>query len=345
MLIKQGTSFWYLRDQCWRGLQQMFHCTRCSCMSGPSGCSSRQRSQRERVEQWVFWDLFLCSRSGRYTYHQTGDRVIAPRKSQWSECFPCFPTSCVSVNRRYLLLIQPALEGTLAVLSRLCNIWRVDSLNWAMIKSLLALLTMLTWVHELNKPGPLWANVSRFCGTDVDTIVLASNVRLSCIFPALWSSGHTLQGTWMSLMSKGCRSSFQHGEFGIVPAFHGDDIPYYFPGNSMYLNPRVVSILASHQRAIVDQTPRFNNSEFITNSSQSFLNLVITIISKRICHTLPQWPQWMEEDGVEMLFDRTEMGVPIFELNKTCERLQNRCEWVLVTFSLLDRMADRRRGC
>jgi len=34
----------------------------------------------------------------------------------------------------------------------------------------------------------------------------------------------------------------------------------------------------------------------------------------------------MEEDAVEMLFDRTEMGVPIFELKKTYERLQNRCE-------------------
>ena len=96
-------------------------------------------------------------------------------------------------------------------------------------------------------------------------------------------------------MSKGCRSSFQQGEFGIVPAFHGDDIPYYFPGNSMYLNPRAVSILASHQSAIVDRTP-------------------------------PQWPQWMEEDAVEMLFDRTEMGVPILELKKTCDGLQNRCE-------------------
>jgi len=53
----------------------------------------------------------------------------------------------------------------------------------------------------------------------------------------------------------------------------------------------------------------------------------------------------MEEDAVEMLFNRTEMSVSIFELKKTCEGLQNRCEWVLATFSLLDRMADRRREC
>ena len=38
-----------------------------------------------------FWDLCLCPRSGQYAYHQAGDGVIAPRKSQWSKYFPCFP--------------------------------------------------------------------------------------------------------------------------------------------------------------------------------------------------------------------------------------------------------------
>jgi len=88
-----------------------------------------------------------------------------------------------------------------------------------------------------------------------------------------------------------------------------------------------VSILASHQSAIVDQTPRFNNSEF--NSSQSFLNLVITMdpnIKWDLSNTLPQWSQWIEEDPAEMLFNRTAMDVPILELKKTSERLQNRCE-------------------
>ena len=87
------SSILYLRDQCWRGLQQMFHCTRCSWMSAPS--------QRERVEQWVFWDLCLCSRSGWYAYHQTGDGVVARRKSQWNKYSS---TSWISFNRRYFLL-------------------------------------------------------------------------------------------------------------------------------------------------------------------------------------------------------------------------------------------------
>ena len=96
--------------------------------------------------------------------------------------------------------------------------------------------------------------------------------------------------------------------------------------HSMYLNPRAISILASHQSAIVDQTPRFNHSGFIDNSSQLFLNLVITMdpdIKWDLSNILPQWPQWIEEDPVEMLFNRTEMGL---ELKKTSEGLQNRCE-------------------
>ena len=45
-----------------------------------------------------------------------------------------------------------------------------------------------------------------------------------------------------------------------------------------------------------------------------------------LSNTLPQWPQWIEEDPVEMLFNRTAMDVRILELKKTSERLQKRCE-------------------
>lgn len=168
--------------------------------------------------------------------------------------------------------------------------------------------------------------MNRPCGTDVYANVLPSNVRLSCILPAPWISSQTLQGTWMSLILRGCRPSFQQGEFGVLPAFHGDDIPYYFP--QYVLVSSSCFILPSHQSAIVDQTPRFNNTEFIDNFSQSFLNFVITMdpnIKWDPSNTLPQWPQWTEENPVEMLFNRTEMGVPIFKLKKTSEHLQNRC--------------------
>jgi len=117
---------------------------------------------------------------------------------------------------------------------------------------------------------------------------------------------------------------FSTGRIRHSTTFHGNDIPYYFP--QYILESWAVSILASHQSTIVDQTPHFNNGEFTDNSIQSFLNLVITMdpnIKGDLSNTLPQWPQWMEEDAVEMPFDRTEMGVPIFELKKTCEGLQN----------------------
>ena len=86
-------------------------------MSTPSGCSDPQQSQRERVEQWVFWDLCLCSRSGRYAYHRTADGVIAPRKSQWSKHLPCFPKIHVLdlVQQEVLLAVTTSAEGTLSV--------------------------------------------------------------------------------------------------------------------------------------------------------------------------------------------------------------------------------------
>jgi len=152
--------------------------------------------------------------------------MLRPGRVNRVSVFLVFPkyTSWVSVNRRYLLLWQPALRE----LFLYCHDSAMSEEFIPWIESLLALLTMLTWAHQLSKPGPSWANVSRFYGTDVDTIVLPSNVRLPCMLPAPWISGQTLQGTWMSLMSRDCRSSFQQGEFGILPAFHGNDIPYCF---------------------------------------------------------------------------------------------------------------------
>ena len=173
--------------------------------------------------------------------------------------------------------------------------------------------------------------MSIFCGTDVDTIVLSSNVRLSCMLPAPWISGQTLQGTWMSLMSRGCRSSFRQEN----STFYGDDISYYFP-QYVVESSGCVNI-SKPSEAIVDQ---FHVSTIASSSTiPAFLDLNI---KWDLSNTLPQWPQWMEEDPVEMLFNRTEMGVPIFQLKKTSERLRNRCEWVLATFSLLDHMTDRR---
>jgi len=135
--------------------------------------------------------------------------------------------------------VTTSAEGTFSVLSRLCNIWR--AIPWIESWSNHYLHYSLCWPG----PRPLWENVSGFCGPDVDTIVLAANVRLPCMLPAPWISGQTLQATWVSLMSRGCRSSFQQAEFGRLPmATISHTISH-----SMYLNSRAVSILASYQSA------------------------------------------------------------------------------------------------
>jgi len=131
--------------------------------------------------------------------------------------------------------------------------------------------------------------VSRFRDTDVDTIVLASNVRLSllCGFRA---KRFKVRGCVL------CQEVAAH-------LLNRENSAFYLPStatishvisHSMYLNPRAASILESHQSAIADQTPRFDSSEFTENSSQSFLNLVITMdpnIKEDPSNTLPQWPQ------------------------------------------------------
>jgi len=111
--------------------------------------------------------------------------------------------------------------------------------------------------------------------------------------------------------------------------------------HSMCLYPRTCLVLPNYSSAIVDQTPRFNDTEFVNNFSQSFLNFVITMdpnIKWDPSNTLPQWPEWTEKKTAEMLFNRTEAGVPIFKLSKTSERMLNRCAWVLTAF--LDHVVD-----
>ena len=66
----------YLRDQCWRGLQLNVCAKRMLHPSTKSTWTCRTVG---------FLGLVSCSRSGRYAYHQTGDGVVARRKSQWNK--------------------------------------------------------------------------------------------------------------------------------------------------------------------------------------------------------------------------------------------------------------------
>ena len=111
--------------------------------------------------------------------------------------------------------------------------------------------------------------------------VLASNVRLSCmpLLRGFRAKCFRVRGCFL------CQEVAAH-------LFNRDNSAFYrIPWRRCPIQrARAVSILPSHQSAIVDQTPRFDNSEFITNSSQSFLNLVITMdpnIKGDLSNTLP----------------------------------------------------------
>jgi len=80
----------------------------------------------------------------------------------------------------------------------------------------------LTWLHQLNNPGPSWANVSIFCGTDVDTIVLSSNVRLSSSVDFRPNASRYVD---VSYVKRVAAHLFNREN----STFYGDDILYYFP--------------------------------------------------------------------------------------------------------------------
>jgi len=135
----------------------------------------RQQSQRERVKQWVFRDLCLCSPSGRYAYHQMGNGVIAPRKSQWSK---------YSQNL---------------------------GLGWQEV-----LVAVTTSLRELFL----------YCHNSAISEEFTSQVHHERMWVYFMAPMLILSSC--PAMSRGCRSSFGQGECGILPAFHGNNIPYYF---------------------------------------------------------------------------------------------------------------------
>jgi len=303
----------------------MFHCTRCCWMSAPSGCSNRQQSQRERVEQWVFWDLFLCSRSGRYAYHQTADGVI---KIQWSKYFPCFSQNPCPGSR---------LTGGTSCCDN--QRWGNSFCTVTTLQYLKSLFPELSH-DQITTCTTHYADLGHVHYEKMWVDFVAQMLILSSWPPMFVCHACSLLHGFRANRFKvrGCllcqevaAHLFNRQNSAIY--LHSMTTISHTISHSMYLNSWAVSIVASYQSAIVDQTPRFNNSEFTDNSSQWFL--VITMdpnMKGDLSNTLPQWPPWIEEDGVEMLFNRTEMGVPILELKKTCEGLQKRCEWVLVTF-------------
>ncbi|EIN14592.1 alpha/beta-hydrolase [Punctularia strigosozonata HHB-11173 SS5] len=96
------------------------------------------------------------------------------------------------------------------------------------------------------------------------------------------------------------------GEFAIPPASHGDDLPYYFPTSN--------------------GPPPFNNSDFLTAFSQSFMSLT-RFLDTNVKFTpdiKPDWPVFAN-GTTEMLFNKTEAGEPLVQTITTSPALLGRC--------------------
>ncbi|KAF8058216.1 Alpha/Beta hydrolase protein [Lyophyllum atratum] len=95
-------------------------------------------------------------------------------------------------------------------------------------------------------------------------------------------------------------------EFAVPPGGHGNDLAYYFP---------------------VGNAPPFPNPDFVKAFSQSFMNFAMALnpnVKSDTSNITPKWGLWAGE--TEMLFNRTEGGLPDIRAIKTSDALLERCK-------------------
>ncbi|KAJ7238000.1 Alpha/Beta hydrolase protein [Mycena rebaudengoi] len=96
------------------------------------------------------------------------------------------------------------------------------------------------------------------------------------------------------------------GEFAIPPGLHGNDIAYYFPNGN---------------------APPFNNPSFVNAFAQSFTSFVINLDPNIKVDPTTITPRWnpFAFGNTEMLFNKTEAGVPVVRPITTSNDLLLRC--------------------
>ncbi|KAF9445722.1 alpha/beta-hydrolase [Macrolepiota fuliginosa MF-IS2] len=97
-------------------------------------------------------------------------------------------------------------------------------------------------------------------------------------------------------------------EFAVPPGDHGQDINFYFPSAG---------------------PPNFNNTVFINNFAQSFMNFAMSLdpnVKWDPANTVPQWAKWNEQGHNEMVFNKTDAGEPAIHSVTTSTALLERCE-------------------
>ncbi|KAJ7152858.1 Alpha/Beta hydrolase protein [Mycena filopes] len=105
------------------------------------------------------------------------------------------------------------------------------------------------------------------------------------------------------------------GEFAVPQGLHGRDLQYYFPSL-----PLDVPVLGYPEF--------FNNTVFINAFARSFISFAISLDPNvKVAPTItPRWDTWADGER-EMVFNRTEAGVPLVRARKTDEALLERCRF------------------
>ncbi|KAG6830004.1 hypothetical protein H0H92_002695 [Tricholoma furcatifolium] len=96
-------------------------------------------------------------------------------------------------------------------------------------------------------------------------------------------------------------------EFAVPPAIHGNDVAYYYISTN--------------------GPPLFNNTDFIKAFAQIFTDFAISLDpNDKVSSTItPAWGRW--EGQTEMLFNRTESGLPDVRAIQTSSALLERCQF------------------
>ncbi|KAJ6496021.1 Alpha/Beta hydrolase protein, partial [Mycena sanguinolenta] len=101
------------------------------------------------------------------------------------------------------------------------------------------------------------------------------------------------------------------GEFAILPAWHGNDVEYYFPGGL----PQPF------------QGTEFNNTDFINAFAQSFTSFIIHQNPNVKVDPKTITPHWntFDVNDTEMLFNKTAANEPVVHAITTSNALLERC--------------------
>ncbi|KAJ7216250.1 Alpha/Beta hydrolase protein [Mycena rebaudengoi] len=111
------------------------------------------------------------------------------------------------------------------------------------------------------------------------------------------------------------RGNLFKGEFAVPPGTHGADVSFYFPSFT-------IDVPGAARRV-------YNNTQFVDAFAQSFTAFVMSQDPNvKVSDTiLPRWDRWDPVGRMEMLFNRTDAGIPDLRQVTTSDALLERCHF------------------